>query len=413
MVQPIGATYCGRVKLLLVLLRLLTSGVVFFVVIVAAAPAEILEQDGRGLLCQRGSCRAARLVKGKIMEINGLAAELFEAGRLDDETASLIDVSLLELAPHIDRIEEARLREGSGSVDEEVVHELRFMVAMLRGTLRQQLAKQHDSVLSDAQVEALGASTFSSAHAWDEYYKKVSLDVAYDWYGSWDSHVKIVSPAEQSNFVDVSTIGALVSAHLKSTDKILVLGCGRSGFSAQLYRAGFEHIVNVDISDALLLGMQSRLSPSMPKMRWLRMDASALVFDAGERFDAVLDKGTFDALEQNVSLSIAAMREAYRILEPGGVLVSITSSPAISDFLARLNNAAGWVSCASIAADVLPAGPAGPAVAPLADQIEMQLHVVACQREAVRASWISRMLALMQWPLQISEEVPTAAHGDL
>merc|ERR1712032_1169896 len=114
--------------------------------------------------------------------------------------------------------------------------------------------------------------------------------------------------------------------------------------SEKIYRAGFENIVNVDVSKRLLDNLRSRLGSSMPHMSWEFANASSLSFDDAA-FDVTLDKGTFDALEANMVLLQLAMKEAHRTLRPGGVLLSVTFNDVAKRVEAQLQQAADWGTC--------------------------------------------------------------------
>merc|ERR1712232_421000 len=102
-----------------------------------------------------------------------------------------------------------------------------------------------------------------------------------------------------------------------------MLGCGNSDMSEKMYQDGYESIVNVDISEKLLENLRTRLAAKMPRMRWQYANASALAFDS-KSFDVTIDKGTFDAIEQNRGLLGQAAKEAHRVLKPGGYFLSVT-----------------------------------------------------------------------------------------
>jgi EEF1A lysine methyltransferase 4 len=77
--------------------------------------------------------------------------------------------------------------------------------------------------------------------------------------------------------------------------RVLVVGCGNSSFSEQLYDAGYEHIVNIDFSSVVIDRMSAAHSVKRPHMSWIVMDMTNLTFDAGS-FDVVIDKASMDAL---------------------------------------------------------------------------------------------------------------------
>lgn len=83
--------------------------------------------------------------------------------------------------------------------------------------------------------------------------------------------------------------------HLKYSDKILVVGCGNSNFSADLYDAGFHNIINIDFSGVVIAKMKEINLTCRPEMQWIEMDMTNMAFDANS-FDVVIDKAAMDAL---------------------------------------------------------------------------------------------------------------------
>lgn len=79
--------------------------------------------------------------------------------------------------------------------------------------------------------------------------------------------------------------------YVAKTDKILILGCGNSKFSQDIYLDGFSEITNMDYSGIVISKMQSKF----PHMKWIEMDMLDLKFE-NESFDVILEKGTLDVL---------------------------------------------------------------------------------------------------------------------
>ena len=82
---------------------------------------------------------------------------------------------------------------------------------------------------------------------------------------------------------------------LKTMDHILIVGCGNSSLSADLYDAGFIHITNIDFSEMVIEKMKQLHEHDRPGMKWVVQDMTDLQFRAGS-FDVVLDKASMDAL---------------------------------------------------------------------------------------------------------------------
>lgn len=109
---------------------------------------------------------------------------------------------------------------------------------------------------------------------------------------------------------------------------MLVVGCGNSELSAQLYDAGYHNILSTDYSPTVLAAMQKRYASTHPALRWQIMDMTALTYDDAS-FDAVVDKGALDALmaepTPEVERDACAMLQCIaRVLKPGGVYLCIS-----------------------------------------------------------------------------------------
>ena len=77
--------------------------------------------------------------------------------------------------------------------------------------------------------------------------------------------------------------------------RILMLGCGNSRMSEDMYADGYERIVNIDYSAVCIEKMRLKCGERMAAMSWLVMDINELTFEDAS-FDCVLEKGTLDAL---------------------------------------------------------------------------------------------------------------------
>merc|ERR1711990_303533 len=128
-------------------------------------------------------------------------------------------------------------------------------------------------------------STFSSPRYWEEHYQKQSSQ-SYDWYVNWNTELDSTGG---------KTLGSFLTGLLKPSYSGLNIGCGNSPLSADLYRAGFENIMNIDVSRTVIEQMKARYAEEFPKMSWEVQDAQTLGKD-GQVFDLVLDKGTLDAV---------------------------------------------------------------------------------------------------------------------
>jgi 2-polyprenyl-3-methyl-5-hydroxy-6-metoxy-1,4-benzoquinol methylase len=61
----------------------------------------------------------------------------------------------------------------------------------------------------------------------------------------------------------------LTARFLTPTSQILIVGCGNSPFSTDLYDAGYVHITNIDFSEVVIQAMKERHQEKRPQMKWL------------------------------------------------------------------------------------------------------------------------------------------------
>ncbi|CAG8639306.1 6868_t:CDS:2, partial [Ambispora gerdemannii] len=129
----------------------------------------------------------------------------------------------------------------------------------------------------------------------------------------------------------------LFNVHLThNSPKILMLGCGNSTLSENLYddNTNYRQITNIDFSKIVIDQMYKRCHETHKEMQWLVMDVRNLKF-SDTSFDYVIDKGTMDALmcdkgdvwdpDQDVVENVRKeVDEVVRVLKPGGKFIYIT-----------------------------------------------------------------------------------------
>jgi ubiquinone/menaquinone biosynthesis C-methylase UbiE len=148
---------------------------------------------------------------------------------------------------------------------------------------------------------------FSTQDYWDEKYSE--RDTLYDW------------------LEDYTELRSYITSHLNPNSHVLVPGCGNSGMSAAMHSDGFTHLMNIDFSPIVI----DQMSRRYPELQWRVMDIKCLEFES-DSFDAILDKGTIDALtcggdvESNV---FQALSEYTRVLKPGGLALVISFGQAV------------------------------------------------------------------------------------
>lgn len=150
---------------------------------------------------------------------------------------------------------------------------------------------------------------FRSSDYWDQFFDKVGSE-AFEWY---------------SDFIDLASI---LCKYIKPRDEVLVIGCGNSTLSSDLYDTGIENITNIDLSDKVIKQMKKQNEKRRSNMKWLSMDARQMTFDDNQ-FSVVLDKGTFDALMSNKSQQVPSdinqmLEQIDRVLRLTGRFICIT-----------------------------------------------------------------------------------------
>ena len=130
-------------------------------------------------------------------------------------------------------------------------------------------------------------------------------------------------------------IKQILSLYLNKVDHILVLGCGNSPFSSDMYQEGYQNITNIDYSSVCIKKMKEK-HKNCVEMEWLEMDMFDLQFH-DNTFDVVIEKGTLDAalVEERDPWNISeegfesiekVLDEVSRVLKPNGRFLSITFS---------------------------------------------------------------------------------------
>ncbi|XP_022048358.1 eEF1A lysine and N-terminal methyltransferase [Acanthochromis polyacanthus] len=150
------------------------------------------------------------------------------------------------------------------------------------------------------------AEEFSSAEYWERFFKKRG-EKAFEWYG------------------DYNKLCGVLHKYIKVQDKVLVVGCGNSELSEQLYDVGYKHLTNIDISETVVTHMNQRNADRRPGLAFHQVDATQTPYEDAS-YQAALDKGTLDAMasEEEGALARNMLTEVGRVLKVGGRYVCVT-----------------------------------------------------------------------------------------
>ncbi|KAI0792029.1 S-adenosyl-L-methionine-dependent methyltransferase [Abortiporus biennis] len=159
---------------------------------------------------------------------------------------------------------------------------------------------------------------YGTKEYWDQRYSQESEEDSFDWFKSYED----IAPILRDLIPDKNA-------------RILMLGCGNSKLSEEMYDDGYTNIVNLDYSGILIEKMRHKHASLRPKMEWLEMDVRELKFDANS-FDIAIDKGTMDAMmtakgdvwdppQEVIDNCNREVSEVLRVLQKGrGVFIYLT-----------------------------------------------------------------------------------------
>jgi len=116
--------------------------------------------------------------------------------------------------------------------------------------------------------------------------------------------------------VDYSTLRELLestTARLAGKEsRILMVGCGNSKLSEDMYLDGYHNIVNIDISVSCIEMMRQRCEEQQMHMRWVAGDATNMVEFTDASFDLVVDKVRLRCRSSSTSIDRQEIMESLR-----------------------------------------------------------------------------------------------------
>lgn len=169
---------------------------------------------------------------------------------------------------------------------------------------------------------------FRQTDYWDSFFKKRGRK-AFEWYGEY------------------AELCGVLHKYIKIKDQILMVGCGNSTLSADLFDVGYKDLVSIDLSSVVIKQMKQQHERPRPGLEFKEMDVTKMDFE-NDKFSCVLDKGTLDAMFTNDSEDVKKkidemFTEIGRVLRFGGRYICISLlQPHILDYIVKWFNGSGW-----------------------------------------------------------------------
>ena len=148
---------------------------------------------------------------------------------------------------------------------------------------------------------------FQLKEYWDNFFTRRTS--SFEWYGEY------------------TDLCHILHKYLRTSSEILVVGCGNSKLSGDLYDAGFHKINNIDVSSIVIQQMMLK-NKKRKDMTFCKMDVLDMSFEDSV-FDCVLDKGTLDTIfsgtdDVTVQKVNRMFDEVGRVLRIAGRYICIT-----------------------------------------------------------------------------------------
>ena len=141
-------------------------------------------------------------------------------------------------------------------------------------------------------------------------------------------HVTLKILQEYDWYVDAKDAKELVVSYLagKLESKILIVGCGISLLTRELYNDGFKNVIAVDFCQEAVNIMRER-DKDLEGLQILVMDMRNLSMFPDHAFDCIVDKACLDAVmssDSSIDAAHRALEETSRVLAPEGIFLSFS-----------------------------------------------------------------------------------------
>eukprot|EP00928_Gymnodinium_smaydae_P072785 TRINITY_DN56083_c0_g1_i1.p1 TRINITY_DN56083_c0_g1~~TRINITY_DN56083_c0_g1_i1.p1 ORF type:complete len:208 (+),score=50.63 TRINITY_DN56083_c0_g1_i1:94-717(+) len=113
--------------------------------------------------------------------------------------------------------------------------------------------------------------------------------------------------------------------YIRTNNAILMLGCGNSRLSEEMYEEGYQNITNIDASSVVIKAMQEKYRDKQG-MTYVQMDGRAMELADGS-YNIVLDKACLDAIlcgEGSTHNAQKLLQEISRVLTSDGVYIAVS-----------------------------------------------------------------------------------------
>lgn len=171
-------------------------------------------------------------------------------------------------------------------------------------------------------------SDFSTTKYWDSFFTK--RKDTFEWYGNYEN------------------LKRLLTKYISAKDVILMSGCGNSDLSLKLYLDGFTNMTSVDNSEVVISNMNKKHKNKYPGLVYELKDILNTEYN-DEKFSAIIDKGTLDALMpdgemESLARAMSMFNEIRRILKFGGRYICISLLQYhIAKFIFSYFSENGWI----------------------------------------------------------------------
>ena len=201
-------------------------------------------------------------------------------------------------------------------------------------------SKQSLSYISP-KVSSISLDAFGKQSYWESSYEEAlissdeepSSTSSFSWYSSWDDLSPFILDLQMKHLVSNDTPNPY-------TLNILLPGIGNDPILVDMAKEGYQNLSAFDYAPSAISCCQRLLARSLhnlPQIHNIQLDVADArnlkEFYPSNKFDFALDKGTLDSIYLIGGADKAkgrgyvqdSIRELYRVMKPGGVVMSVTA----------------------------------------------------------------------------------------